>query len=323
MKFSDNREIYTKIATLYYLAEMPQEDIAKIFGISRFKVSRVLKKCRAMNIIEFKVNSSPEYIPNLEKEITEELRINDTMIVPSGSTLRESKTNVARMAAKYLETNIKNGLNIGLSWGSTIQQSAKYYNKKERFPKTTFVQLSGSLCSRPIFGDGYIDGNIFVQQFAEKAHSNWSVFLVPYVVQDPALKEMLYKEPQIKEHISLFKELDIALIALGSSDPAKSVSYLSGYLTYEETKKLADDGMSADICGTRLTIDGEIRETILTNRVLTIDLMDLHKLQDVCAIGAGEEKALSFIAGCRGGFIKRAIMDEVCALSIISRIKKI
>jgi len=320
MEFTENRETYSKIAALYYLAEMSQEDIAEIFGISRFKVSRILKKCRTMKIVDFKINSSPEYFPNLEKEITEGLGIDGAMIVPSGSTLQESKTNVARISAKYLESKIKDGLKIGLSWGSTIQQTVRYYYKKELFPKTTIVQLSGSLCSRPLLGDGYIDGNIFVQQFAAKAHSDWSVFLVPYVVQNPTLKELFYEEPQIKKHIGLFKELDMALIALGSSDPAKSVSYLSGYLTYEETKKLADDGMSADICGTRLTIDGEIRETMLTNRVLTIDPMDLHKLQEVCAIGAGAEKAPSFIAGCRGGFIKRVIMDEVCALSIINQI---
>jgi len=318
MEFNETRETFSKIAALYYLADIPQDKIAGIFGISRFKVSRILKKCRAMKIVEIKVNSS--YLPNLESEIITKLGVTQAMIAPSGSTLPESKANVARMAAMYLEDNIKDNMKIGLSWGSTIQQTVKYYHKKDYFPKTVFVQLSGSLCSRPILGDGYIDGSIFVQQFASKAHSEWSVFPVPYVVQNPALKEMLYEEPQIKKHVSLFKELDLALIALGSEDPAKSVSYLSGYLTYEETKKLADKGMGADICGTRLTIDGEIRETILTNRVLTIDLMDIYKLNEVCAIGAGAEKASSFIAGCRGGFIKKVIMDEVCALSIINKV---
>ena len=320
MRFVENRETFSKIATLYYLAEMPQEDIADIFGVSRFKISRILKKCRTMKIVEFKVNNGLEYLPNLEKEIAKALNVTEAIIAPSCSTLEESKENVARHAAKYLEAHIKDGMNIGLSWGSTIQRTVKYYHRKEHFPKAVFVQLSGSLCSRPILGDGYIDGGIFVQEFASKAHSGWSVFPVPYVVQNPALKEMLYVEPQISKHVELFRKLDLALIALGSDDPGKSVSYLSGYLSYDETKKLADDGMSADICGTRLSIDGEIHETMLSNRVLTIDLMELRDLQEVCAIGAGAEKAQSFIAGCAGGFIKRVIMDEVCALSILHRL---
>ena len=319
MLFSENRETFSRIAALYYLAEITQDEIAKIFGISRFKVSRVLKRCRAMKVVEFKINKSPEYLTNLEREITDRLGISSATVVQSGSTLQESKANVAKMAAKHLERAICDGMKIGLSWGSTIQQMVRYYNKQEYYPNTLFVQLSGSLCSRPILEDGYIDGNIFLQQFASKAHSGWSVFMVPYVVNNPALKELLYEEPQIKKHVELFKKLDMAIVELGSDDPSKSVSYLSGYLTYEETKKLADDGLGADVCGTRLTVNGEIRETILKNRVLTIEPADLQMLENVCAIGAGTEKVISFIAGCRSGIIKSAIMDEVCAISILSK----
>jgi len=320
MKFMENRETYTKIATLYYLGEMSQNEIADIFKISRFKVSRILKKCRTLKIVEFKLSPNPIYFTNLENEIEKRLGITKAIIVPSGSLLQESKENVARMAAEYLETKIKDGMKIGISWGSTIQLTAKYYNSKNSLPNTLFVQLSGSLCSRPILGDGYIDGNIFVQQIAAKANAGWSLFIAPYVVQNPSLKDLLYQEPQIQSHVSLFKELDMALIGIGADDPSRSVSYISGYLSNEETKKLVDDNMSADLCGTRITPEGEIRETILSNRVLTIDLMDLHKLPDVCAIGAGAEKASSFIAGCLGGFIKYTIMDEVCALTILNKL---
>jgi len=319
MQFEERRETYTKIATLYYLADMSQDEIAKTFHISRFKVSRILKKCRTLRIIEFHINDDPDYYANLGQQIKDLLNIDQVMIVPSGTTLQESKENVAKTAAKYLEGQMKDGLKIGLSWGSTIQLTLRYFHTHTPLPKALFVQLSGNLCSNAILEEGYMDGNIFVQKFAAKAQAGWSVFQVPYVVQNTALKELLYQEPQILKHISLFSQLDMALIAIGSSDPERSVSYLSGYLTLEKTKKLVDDGMGADICGTRLTSNGQIRETILTNRVITIDLMELHKLSEVCAVGAGSEKALSFIAGCKGGFIKKVIMDEVCAVSIISR----
>jgi DNA-binding transcriptional regulator LsrR (DeoR family) len=115
----------------------------------------------------------------------------------------------------------------------------------------------------------------------------------------------------------------MALIGVGSSDPRRSVTYLSGYMTLEEAKKLVDDGMAADLCGTRLTDDGQIRDTILSNRMISLDLRELRKVAEVCAVGAGSEKATSFIAGCKGGFIKKAIMDEVCALTILSRLEDV
>ena len=106
MKYTENRETYAKIATLYYLADMSQNDIANIFNISRFKVSRVLNKCRTMKIVEFKVNSSSNYLPNLSVEIKNRLGLTSATVVPSGANLQESKDNVAQAASKYLENNI-------------------------------------------------------------------------------------------------------------------------------------------------------------------------------------------------------------------------
>jgi DNA-binding transcriptional regulator LsrR (DeoR family) len=322
MQFEERRENYIKVATLYYLDNRSQDEIAEIFHISRFKVSRILKKCRSLRIIEFHINKGPEYYTKLGEQIKELLGVDQAMIVPSGTTLQESKENVTRMAANYLEKRVKDGFKVGLSWGSTIQLTLKYFRPVEPMPNTVFVQLSGNLCCSPISQEGYMDGSFFVQQFAARAKAGWSVFQVPYVVQNPKLKEMLYQEPQISKHLRLFKELDIALIAVGSSHPERSVSFLSGYLTLEETQKLVEDGMGADLCGIRLTADGQARDTFLTNRVITIDPASLHKLNEVCAVGAGSEKAISFIAGCKGGFIKKTIMDEVCALTIIKELEE-
>jgi deoxyribonucleoside regulator len=322
MQFEESRETYTKIACLYYLAEMSQDEIANNFNISRSKVSRILKKCRTLKIIEFHINNCPDYYENMGQHLQELLGIQQVMIVPSGNTLQESKENVAKMAATYLDEQIRDGYKIGLSWGSTIQLTLKYWHPSTPMPNARFVQLSGSMCSSEISQDGYMDGNMFVQKFAAKAQAGWSVFHVPYVVQNTALKELLYQEPQIKGHTSLFNKLDMALIGTGSDDPKRSVTYLAGYMTLEESNKLVEDGMGADLCGTRLTPEGKIRETILTNRVLSIDLNKLHKVPEVCAVGAGSEKALSLIAGCKGGYIKKVITDEICALAIESRLEE-
>ncbi|MDO9547116.1 MAG: sugar-binding domain-containing protein [Pelolinea sp.] len=321
MQFEESRETYAKIATLYYIAEKSQNEIAQIFHISRFKVSRILKRCRTLKIIEFHINIYSDYYAKLEQQIKDLLIIEQAIIVPSSVSPQESKENVAKMAANYLQGKITDGSNIGLSWGSTIQLILKFFHPHTQVHNAQFVQLSGNVCSNSISQEGYLDGSYLVQEFASRMQAGWSAFQVPYIVQTPILKELLYQEPQIVEHVSLFSKLDIAIIGIGSSNPERSVSYLSGYLSLEETTKLVEDGMGADICGTRLMADGQFRDTILTDRVITVDLKDLKNLSEVCAVGAGGEKALSFIAGCKGGYIKKVIMDELCALSIIRKLE--
>ena len=65
MQFEERRETFTKIATLYYLGEKSQDEIAQMFHISRFKVSRILKRCRTLKIIEFHINKYPDYYEKL------------------------------------------------------------------------------------------------------------------------------------------------------------------------------------------------------------------------------------------------------------------
>jgi DNA-binding transcriptional regulator LsrR (DeoR family) len=65
MEYKDTRETLANIATLYYIKEMSQAEIAALYGISRYKVTRALKKCRAMKIVEFHINSQP---PQFKKQ---------------------------------------------------------------------------------------------------------------------------------------------------------------------------------------------------------------------------------------------------------------
>jgi len=141
MKFEDCRENYVKVATFYYLDNRSQDEIAEFFQISRYKVSRILKKCRLMRIVEFRVNNAPEYYDKLGKKLKFALNLDEAIVVPSGTTLQESKENVTRIAANYLENNIKDGFKIGLSWGSTIQLTLKYFRPHNPFPNAVFVQL--------------------------------------------------------------------------------------------------------------------------------------------------------------------------------------
>lgn len=318
MKFVSNRETFANIATLYYMGELSQNEIADIYGISRYKVSRILKKCRELNLVEIRINNKPTYFKNMESTICELLELEKVFIAPSGVTLEESKRNVGKIAAQYLEDNLTDGMKIGFSWGSTIQSIVREYTPQKTCHNATFVQLTGSICSRFISNDGYMDGCDIVQTLAKKASATWSSFQVPYIVQSPILHKLLLQEPIIKRHYKLFHELDMAIIGVGSNIPSRSVSYMAGYISIEESKHLIDTGLIPDISGERTNTEGEIIPHLLTDRVLSIPLKLLRNTPDVIAIAAGADKVNSLIGGARGKFYSKLIIDEIAALSIIN-----
>ena len=318
MKFEDKREVYSDIATLYYLGDMDQAEIANIYGVSRFKISRVLNKCRTQKIVTFHINALETRRDSLSAKLAELLEVSKVIIVPSGSTAEESKNTVGQMISKYLCQVMRDKMFIGVSWGSTIQTLARYFLPNRSFDSVTFVQLSGNICSQSVLNQGYIDGSQIIRTIASKAEANWSLFQVPYIVNQPLLKELLLQESVISNHVSLYDKLDIACIGLGSSLPERSVSYLSGYITLKESKQLVDNGYGADICGTRLAADGSIPHTILDNRILSIEAETLRKVPLKIAAAVGSDKVCSLIAGARGKYIDVMIIDEVAALSMLN-----
>ncbi len=318
MEFEEKREVYSDIATLYYLGDMDQADIADIYGVSRFKISRVLKKCRSQKIVTFTINAPESRRDSLSAKLTDMLGVKKIMIAPSGSTPEESKNNVGIMMSKYLAGEMRDKMYIGVSWGSTIQTLARFFMPGRSFGNATFVQLSGNICSQSVLNQGYTDGSQIIRTLASKAEANWSLFQVPYIVNQPLLKDMLLKESVIAQHVSLFDRLDIACIGLGSSMPSRSVSYISGYITLEESKDLVDSGYGADICGTRLAADGSIPHTILDNRILSVDPATLRKVPLKIAAAVGTDKTCSLIAGARGGYIDVMVIDEIAALSVLN-----
>jgi deoxyribonucleoside regulator len=52
---SYKKELIFKVAKLYYIDEFKQEKIARSLNISKYKVSRVLKKAKKEGIVQIKI----------------------------------------------------------------------------------------------------------------------------------------------------------------------------------------------------------------------------------------------------------------------------
>lgn len=308
-----NRSNLIKVAKLYYIGNMSQDQIATILGVSRPKISRMLKLCREKKIVEFKINTSPSSNLEIASKIKEHFHLKDVIVVPSCSQLEDCKACVGEAAAEYLNQHLKPKTMIGITWGTTTNYMVKNFKPKQLAERSFVIQLSGGLHSQSMS----LDGRELVKTLALKLNANWLLLQTPLVVQNKLLKKLLIEEPEIKRHFYMFNEIDIAFVGLGSSHPEESVTYKAGYITKAEAVQLEAEGYGADICGHRLDGDGNEVETLLTDRVLSVSLETLKKVPLVVGIGAGEEKAHSIIAGAKGKYLDALIIDEVAAIAVM------
>ena len=66
---TENTDMLTEIAILYYQEGATQEEISKKFGLSRAKVGRMLRKAREEGIVEITVKFHPVYSAQLEQKL--------------------------------------------------------------------------------------------------------------------------------------------------------------------------------------------------------------------------------------------------------------
>ena len=317
MKFEETRETYGKIATLYYMGELSQGEIAGMFGISRFKVARVLNRCRELNIIEFHINHKPHYYKSLETRIEELLSVSNCIIVRPGATMYESKAAVGKAAAKYLADSLKDGMMVGFDWGTTLQTMVREFTPVRKYKECLFVQISGSVASQSLQDNNYMDGHDIVKTLAATAGAGWSLFPAPYIVKDRMLRDMLLEEKSIKTHISKFGKLDMAFFGVGSRHPEVFLPFYRVFLTPEECEELVNENGKGELLSCLLDNNGDAQKSLLTGRVLTIDIKMLRDIPDTVVLAAGQEKTPSLIAGARGGYFKTMIITEIVALSIV------
>lgn len=308
------REQLINIAKLYYMGNMSQDEIANLMGVSRPKVSRMLKAARDMNIIKFTISTPPSHYLNLAQRIRQHFGLNHVIVVESDTAKELSKQNVSRAAAEYFTSILQDNNIIGIAWGSTISNILKFLPQQQT-SNCSVWQLTAGLPSQAL----ELDGHETTKRFAAKLNASWHIINAPFIVQNKLLKDLLVREPEIANHFLTFDKMDIAIVGLGSSDPSASMTYRGNYITFDESKQLVDNGCAADLCGHRITADAKPAETFLTGRVIAIELGTLQKIPQVVAVAAGEDKAQSIIAASRGKYIKTLIIDELAAISVIKK----
>ena len=309
-----NRAGLIKVAKLYYLADLSQEEIAEIMGISRSKVSRMLTLARAMKIVEFKVTDSPMLTEEMEHKLKEHFGLGYVRIVPSAGTPEQTKRQLGRVASDYLNRILEDGQRIGVSWGTTVDAVIGQFAPAKALPEATVVQMIGGTRS-PTF---HLDSRDLTQVLADKLGAAYSLLHTPTVVSSREVRDILLREPEIAVHFRLLEQLDVALVGVGSIRPEESVLYKAGVISLEESERLVREGFATDVCGFRISGEGRAAPNLLSERVVAIFPDALRRVPQVVGVAVGEDKAASIIAAARGGFLKSLIIDEVAAILMMS-----
>ncbi|MCD6122878.1 MAG: sugar-binding transcriptional regulator [Spirochaetales bacterium] len=315
---STKRDILVKIAKKYFIENLSQQKIANQLGISRSNISKLLKKCRDLKIVEIRVNDTSSIGVIFQKEIKKEFKINNIIVVPSEKDIEKTKMQVGKAAAGLFQSLLKDRMKIGIAWGSTIYHAVNQFVAIRNLMDMEVIQLVGGIGTVNLITDGFE----LARMLAEKLNAKCSILQAPLVVQTRELRNMLLHEQGILQILKRAEEIDIALLGIGTNYIESSALYRAGLLTKKESNDLLAKGVVGDLCGKQIDINGEICNTEINERTIGIDLNKLKNIPQVICAAAGEQKAGAILGALRGRFINSLVTDEIAAMRILSLMKQ-
>lgn len=267
------------MARRFYLEGKSKIQIAEEFGVSRFKVARVLETALERDLVRIEIRVPAE----LDAERSDALRarygLRHAVVVESPAEAEETPDpeNLGEVAADLLGELVNEGDVLGLAWGrSTIHMAAAL----DRLPPCTVVQLTG------VYDAGTAErGSVeAVRRAAQVSGGDAHPIYAPMLLPDAATAEALRHQTGIARAFEYFDKVTVACVSIGSWEPG--ISTVHDMLSDEERAHYASLGVAAEMSAHLFDAEGRRVGRDLGERCITVKTDQLRKVPEVVAIAA-------------------------------------
>ncbi len=312
MKSLYKSTILVEAAKLYYEHQLSQLEISKKLGVSRPTVSRLLQQARSTGIVRIEITDPSEVGTQLESALIRKYGLKKAVVVPNDTdNNRIIKKRLGKAAVLLVDKLISEGIILGISWGTTMQQVARQIRSR-KVKDMVVVQLNGGISRAEL--DTH--ASEIAKTIGESYKAIPYLMPLPAVVDSASLKKAILSDKNISRTLELGQKAEIALFTIGSFG-FNSVLVKADYFEPNEVDELLKSGAVGDICSRIIKADGTICSKDLNNRTIGIELEELKKKQYSIAVVGGKEKLSATRAGLNGKWFNTLITDEWTATELL------
>ena len=314
--------LLVRVAWLYYVASMTQEEVAGRLGLHRTRVTRLLSEARDRGLVSVTIQHDTARLLEVERALEQRFGLDACLTTPpigieaagpDGALLRLQGA-VARRAvgiagAGFLRNELALGpVTVGVSWGRTIAEVASQL-VGSRNPEARFVSLMGSLTRNSASNPFEV-----VQALAARTGGQGYYLPVPFIADTRADRDVLMSQRSVAGTIALARAATMHLISVGELQEGALLREQS-MLSETELGGVRAAGAVCDTLGRLFAADGREIEHDVSRRTLAFDVADLrHKT--VVLLAGGPEKVAAIAALLSSGLVTTLIVDGDTALAL-------
>jgi len=304
-------DLLSRVCWLYYKQNMTQSQIGKKLNISRIKVLQLLKKAKEEGMIQVRIVTPLYNCLLVEQKLKEQFGLKDAMVIPTPERgedrLRES---LGKAAAWYLERHLKSGNLLGVGWGMSIAQTARFITSN-KVKNVRVVTLNGGLT--PAYAlNPYEVGSRFASVFGGDCY----YIHAPAITASESICKLFKSDITVKQALEMAHQADYVMVGIGVAGKESTLVKLR-YLNLSETETLRRQGAVGDILAQFFNLKGEKVDCDLHKRIVAFPIEDLRKMDNVIGVAGGKAKVRAILGALHGGYIKTLITDEETAKQLL------
>ena len=273
----------TRIAWLYYVEGLTQDEVANKIGLNRSRVLRILSAARLDGTVQIRVTTRLSHCVELELALEKKWGLTKAIVVPTPQDEGQLRNIIGAEVGAYISQALTANMTIGLGWGKTL--SAAVPAIVPRNPDGVRVMsLLGGLTRV-----SEQNPSEFAWRVAARLGAECYMMAGPVFAPDPLTRDALVRHTGMSDIFLRARSLDMAIVSVGDLTP-HSVFREYGLLSSDEFASLERAGAIGDVLCHFVDAEGNIVDHPVNRRVLAVNPLDLRGTRDIILASGGWHK---------------------------------
>lgn len=289
-----------EVSRLYYQQNKTQNEIAKLYQVSRPLISRMLKEAKDYGIVNIEIRSPLEWNSQTACLLQKLYQIQGVVLVPDSGQSNQTNDRIAEAAIRYM-TELKQH-RYGIGWGHIIGNTIRYMEQSK--PASGFATQICPLLGNSEVGNRNYHSNELVRIFSLQTGARPEYLYAPALVSSRQELNLIKELENFKSIDSAWHHLDAALVNIGNYPSVPDFASAARYGDMLAKKKAV-----GRVLGYFYDIDGQIFHSD-TDYMLQIPLETLAQTRHVIGICSSNTKPEALLGALRSGVINHLIAPE-------------
>jgi DNA-binding transcriptional regulator LsrR (DeoR family) len=299
-----------RIAWMYYVEGLTQNEIADRLGIGRVTVVRNINEAVRQREVKIWITGGIAECLDLEAGLKKAYGLVDAVVVPEPADPSHLRKAIGFAAGMYVTDQLTDDFCLGVGWGATLHESLQTLARKE-LNNVEVVSLLGGVVDAKRFNP-----TEFAWQVANTVGADCYLLTAPAIVDSVATKRALIERCGLDHVLDKVENMDMALLSVGAMTP-DSTSFQFGFFGEEERLSLARAGAVGDLFFNFYDAEGRLIDHHINERVISVTMEKLRKVPRRVMISGGREKVVALKGGLKLSAANVLITDEMTAKALL------